>query len=338
MPRNRKANRPRYETPDPGQLPTPKQTPGAGSSAKKGPRKLEESLEQERQKREVKELDETLRERAREHREQGGDTDDEVGIGPWEAKGNPAGYLDSEDEEMLDEWGRRNESEVFCKMGVQDWKTVAIFLLEHVVRLVEGVGLEEASPGTGLSYVQAILGEDGSVVFEGREELSKNIITIIGGREALQSEVDELEDKVGELLQELSRKEEAYPETARELSKIERGYTIAMNAAVEENLDLKKQLVEAQLAKFRAETKWKQWAEREVQGKREEVETGAEDGSKREREQKLEKEIQVRAGKLVAAERKKWQAKGKARSIETMSVVEDEKKKPQVEVAVQTEE
>ncbi|KAF8420904.1 hypothetical protein EV426DRAFT_674716 [Tirmania nivea] len=58
----------------------------------------------------------------------------------------------------------------------------------------------------------------------------------------------------------------------------------------------------------------------------------------------MEKKMQVRAGKLIAAERKKWQAKGKARLIETMSVgiqsdffVEDEKK-PQVEVAVQTEE
>ncbi|KAF8421450.1 hypothetical protein EV426DRAFT_200406 [Tirmania nivea] len=191
MPRNRKANRPRYETPDPGQLPTPKQTPGAGSSAKKGPRKLEERLEQERQEREVRKLDEALRERAREHREQGGDTDDEVGIGPWEAKGNPAGYLDSEDEEMLDEWSRENESEVFHKMGVQNWKIVAIFLLEHVVRLVEGVGLEEAPPGTGLAYVQAILGKDGSVAFEGRDELSEKIIAVIGEREALQSEADE---------------------------------------------------------------------------------------------------------------------------------------------------
>ncbi|KAF8416028.1 hypothetical protein EV426DRAFT_578909 [Tirmania nivea] len=101
MPRNRKANRPRYETPDPGQLPTPKQTPGAGSSAKKGPRKLEERLEQERREREAKKLDEALRERAREHWEQGGDTDDKVGIGLWEARGNLVGYLDSENEEML---------------------------------------------------------------------------------------------------------------------------------------------------------------------------------------------------------------------------------------------
>ncbi|KAF8448225.1 hypothetical protein BGX38DRAFT_1270437 [Terfezia claveryi] len=33
-----------------------------------------------------------------------------------------------------------------------------------------------------------------------------------------------------------------------------------------------------------------------------------------------EKEVQVRAGKVVAAERKKWQAKGKALSVETVSV------------------
>ncbi|KAF8415740.1 hypothetical protein EV426DRAFT_629128 [Tirmania nivea] len=282
MPRNRKANRPegpRYETPDPGQLPTPKQTPGVGSSARKGPWRSQERLEQERQEREIRELDESIKERVKKYRERGGDTDDEfeLGIGPWEAKGNLVGYLDSEDEEMLNEWSRENESEMFCKMGVEKWKTVAMFLLEHVVRLVEGV---------------AILGKDGSVAFEGRDELSEKIASIIGEREGLQSEIDDLGDKVGELLQEL--------------------------APVEENLDLKKQLLNAQLARFEAETKWKQWAEREVQGKREEAETGAEEGSKKEREQQLEKEIQVRAGKLVAVERKKWQAKGKARSIETI--------------------
>ncbi|KAF8430250.1 hypothetical protein EV426DRAFT_580628, partial [Tirmania nivea] len=160
MPRNRKANRPRYETPDPGQLPTPKQTPGVGSSAKKGLRKSEEQLEQERQEREI-------RKRAREQRERGGDTDDELGIGPWEAKGNPVGYLDCEDEEMFDEWSREDELKVFCKMG-------------HVVRLVEGVGLEEAPPGTGLIYVQAILGKDGSVAFEGRDESCEKLSRLSG--------------------------------------------------------------------------------------------------------------------------------------------------------------
>ncbi|KAF8430335.1 hypothetical protein EV426DRAFT_581050 [Tirmania nivea] len=187
MPRNRKVNRPRYETPYPGQLPKPKQTPGIGSSAKKGRRKLEEQLEQERQEREIRKLDECIKERAREQRERGGDIDDLLGIGPWEAKGNPVRYLDSEDE-MFDEWGRENELEMFHKMGVENWKTVAMFLLEHVVRLVEGVGLEEAPPGTGSAYVQAILGEDGSVAFEGRDELSEKIVSIIGEREGLQSE------------------------------------------------------------------------------------------------------------------------------------------------------
>ncbi|KAF8420903.1 hypothetical protein EV426DRAFT_701967 [Tirmania nivea] len=212
MPRNRKANRPRYETPDPGQLPTPKQTPGAGSSAKKGPRKLEERLEQERQEREVKNLMRLS------EKEQGS-------IGSKEEilmMRKSGGYLDSEDEEMLDKWSRENESEVFHKMGIQNWKTVAIFLLEHVVRLVEGVGLEEAPPGTGLAYVQAILGKDGSVAFEGRDELG---------------------DKVGELLVKLSLKpesEEDYSLKMRELSKTKREYENVMRAVVEENMDLKK--------------------------------------------------------------------------------------------------
>ncbi|KAF8421807.1 hypothetical protein EV426DRAFT_643630 [Tirmania nivea] len=206
---------------------------------------------------------------------------------------------------------------------------MAMFLLEHVVRLVEGVGLGEAPP-----------------VFEERDELSEKITSIIGEREGLQSEVDDLGDKVGELLQELSRKsesEEVYSEKVRELSKIEKEYENVMKAAVEENMGLKKQLWDAELAKAEAEIKWKQWAEREVQGKCEEVETGAEEGIKKEREQQLEKEIQVRAEKLVVVERKKWQAKGKARSIETMSVGTQvghflEERRLQVEVVVQTEE
>ncbi|KAF8420044.1 hypothetical protein EV426DRAFT_613174, partial [Tirmania nivea] len=248
---------------------------------------------------------------------------------------------------MLDEWGRKEESEVFRKMGTIQWKTVAIFLLDHLVRLVEGVDVEEVTSATRLSYVQAILGRDGSVAFEGRDQLSDNIITITGERETLQSEVDKLEDKVEELLMKLSLKpesEEEYSLKVRELSKTKREYENVMKAAVEEYTDLKKQLRDEQMGRIGAEEKWKQWAEREVQRTREEKGEEVEESSRKNSEKEMEKEIQVRAGKLVAAERKKWQAKGKTRSVETMSVGTqfdhflEEERSLRVEVAVQTEE
>ncbi|KAF8424616.1 hypothetical protein EV426DRAFT_712428 [Tirmania nivea] len=77
---------------------------------------------------------------------------------------------------------------------------------------------------------------------------------------------------------------------------------------------------------------------------REEKEAGTEKSLRKKWEQQMEKEVGVRAKKLIAMEKKKWQAKGKARSIETTSVGTQfdyfvkEERRLQVEVAVQTEE
>lgn len=134
-------NRPRYETPDPCQLPTPKDTP-----------RVELPVIAARR-------DRLLEERESEARQLGVDSDDDTGIGPWVGKGNPVGFLDSEDEELIDELGREQKKERFNSMNREEWKTVALFLLGHMVSLVGGRGKPE---GIDFVYVQAILGEDGS--------------------------------------------------------------------------------------------------------------------------------------------------------------------------------
>jgi len=96
-------NNPRYETPDPVQLPTPAATPqvklplrfningsvysaegGRLVRAKVGVRKVElEEVEAE---------------------ESAQSSCEEGTSGPWVEKGNPVGFLDSEDEELIDRW------------------------------------------------------------------------------------------------------------------------------------------------------------------------------------------------------------------------------------------
>ncbi|KAF8417558.1 hypothetical protein EV426DRAFT_622432 [Tirmania nivea] len=216
-----------------------------------------------------------MKERPREHRERGGDTDDE----------------------MFDEWSRENEFEIFHTMGKEEWKTLAMFLLEHVVTLVEGVGLEEAPPGTGYSYARTILGKDGSVAFKGRDELSEKIILITRERERLQSEVDDMEVKMVKLRRELSLKSKSLGDCFEEVRKL-RGTIMEFEGIVEaaaiDNGSLWKQLQGAEVKRKEmereAESKWKLWAKREVQRKRKEMEKGAEEGLNNKWEQQMEKD------------------------------------------------
>ncbi|KAF8432318.1 hypothetical protein BGX38DRAFT_1276808 [Terfezia claveryi] len=81
-----------------------------------------------------------------------------VGIGPWVGKGNPVGFLDTENKELIDKWGREQRTERFqwtCENGKQ-WGVLARTL--------------------------SILGEDGSEEFKGRDDLSKGINDILEER------------------------------------------------------------------------------------------------------------------------------------------------------------
>ena len=93
---------------------------------------------------------------------------------------------------------------------------------------------------------------------------------------------------------------------------------VILNLQMQESQRLRKEMKQkVEEAEEAAELKWKAWAE---------------------------KESQVKAGKAVAAERKKWQAKGKALPVEKVHQLtqtdcpEVEVKAEVVEMATQTEE
>ncbi|KAF8446913.1 hypothetical protein BGX38DRAFT_1143027 [Terfezia claveryi] len=88
----------------------------------------------------------------------------------WVKKGNPTGFLDRNDEAEVDGWGREEKKKRFSSMNRGERKTVALFLLRHIVSLVEGEGAPE---GIDFNFVQPILEEDGSVDFEAAEEGEK---------------------------------------------------------------------------------------------------------------------------------------------------------------------
>jgi len=250
-------------------------------------------------------------------------------------KGNPIGFLDSEDEELIDRWAVEQERERYKSMSRQEWKTVGLFLLKHFTRLVNGDG---APLGTHYENVQAILGEDGSVNFEGRDTLCSYVDEVMADRDRYFSAEDDAQDRETALEWDISilkhqvKRMSAKGELEFELTKVQKSYEDAVMMwnrqleksgrlneelealKIQQEVDLKKAVEEAEEA---AEVKWKAWAE---------------------------KESQVKAGKAVAAERKKWQAKGKALPVEKVhqltqtDCLEVEVKAEVVEMATQTEE
>ncbi|KAF8417689.1 hypothetical protein EV426DRAFT_681950 [Tirmania nivea] len=257
--------RTKVRTPDPCQLPTPKNTP-----------RVELPVITKRKRRTSK--GSSSERRARE--QEGESSEDEVGVGPWVGKGNPIGFHDSEVEELIDGWVREQRAEKFKSMDLWEWKTLALYLLGHMVSLVGG---ERAPEGTQL---------DGSVEFEGRDNLSnmqcgqreRRVTSGVdvqgkraGSRSAsavyltelgnAQDRETELEREIGiitDQVKSISTRGDAEKELVE--TKKTQASTVAYDEARERETDF---LVEG------AESKWKQWAE---------------------------KEVQVKAGKVVAAE------------------------------------
>jgi len=183
-------NKPRYETPDPVQLLTPGATPqvklplrfnDSVHSAEAGVRKVEME--------EVGEEDSSQSSCV------------EGTSGPWVKKGNPIGFLDLEDKELIDAVMVEQESEKFRSMSSNEWKTVGLFLLKHFTRLVNGDG---APTDTDLENVLAILGEDGSLDFRKRDELSSWVDAIMAERNQRLNAEDDAQDTVTVLKQETS--------------------------------------------------------------------------------------------------------------------------------------
>jgi len=111
--------------------------------------------------------------------------------GPWVKKGNPVGFLDSEDEKLIDTMMAETEKERYRTMSRQEWKTVGLFLLKHFTRLVNRDG---APLGTDYGNVQAILGEDGLVDFERRDTLCFYIDEVMTDRDRYLTVEDDAQD------------------------------------------------------------------------------------------------------------------------------------------------
>ncbi|KAF8456178.1 hypothetical protein BGX38DRAFT_1266492 [Terfezia claveryi] len=163
-------NKPRYETPDPCQLPTPKDTPRVELPTilkERSGSKLNGSSLMTRKRQVVVEEEEEDEEK------EASSSSEEETYGQWVVKGNPMGFLDTDDEAEIDGWGREERKRRFNSMNLDEWKTIGLFLLKHIVNLVGGEGAPE---GTDFRFVEAILREDGSVEFKGRDNISLETI------------------------------------------------------------------------------------------------------------------------------------------------------------------
>jgi len=288
-------NKPRYETPDPVQLPTPGTTPQV-----KLPLRFNDSVysaEGKLVRAKVGTINVEMEEVEDEESTQS--SCEEGTLGPWVKKGNPIGFLDSEDEELIDAMAVEQEKEKYKSMSCQEWKMVGLFLLKHFTRLVNG---DRAPAGTDYENVLAILGEDGSVDFDGRETLFSYVDSVMAQRDRYLTAEDDSQDRETALEQEISflndqvKQISAKGELELEITKVQKAHEdmlVMRSLQLKESQRLRKEMKQkeeeleraVEEAEKAAEVKWKAWAE---------------------------KESQVKAGKAVAAERKKWQAKGKA--------------------------
>ena len=94
-------------------------------------------------------------------------------VGPWVAKGNPTGFLDSEDEAVLDQWDLDWRERMLKTMTRLGRRMVAEFLLMFTVNFVESELLEtDDVVKKRFDLMMRILDEDGSVNSEGKKRIA----------------------------------------------------------------------------------------------------------------------------------------------------------------------
>ena len=103
--------------------------------------------------------------------------------GPWVAKGNPPGFLDSEDEEVLDSLSVRIARRAKDALGRDLWRSAAEFLLEQMVNFTEETLVETEPEMKSFDLLLKILGMNGGGEWEGREEIKRLIQKAIRERD-----------------------------------------------------------------------------------------------------------------------------------------------------------
>jgi len=322
-------NKPRYSTPDVQQLPTPEPTPAAKARSRRsssifvkdgGPlvrakltTRSKEEWERERQERK----EQVQRVQATQEEMSALEESDEKECefkGPWVTKGNPPGFLDSEDEEVLDSVAVRQAKKFKDALGKDFWRNAAESMLEQLVYFTEEVLVETEPEMKKYDLLLRILGMHGEGMWKGREEIKELIQKAIRERDDNYGMQDNTDDQI-EALQVVNKG------LREELAKLATGTDSELQAKLAESTHFTAIMVEQKIQRDaqdavterehqkeleECEEKWKKWAE---------------------------KEAQLKAGKAVSAERKKWQAKGKALPVEmvphaTQTQPEEEMVKP----------
>jgi len=243
--------------------------------------------------------------------------------GPWVAKGNPPGFLDSEDEEILDSIAVKRAKMVENALGREFWRSAADFLLEQMVHFTEEVLVETEPEMKKHDLLLRVLGMHGEGMWKGREEIKELIQKAIRERDDNYEMQDNTDDQIEALLV-------VNEGLSEELANLATGSDSELQAKLADQTHFTTIMVEQKIQRDaddivrerehrkeveECEEKWRKWAE---------------------------KEAQVKAGKAVSAERKKWQAKGKALPVEmvpntTQTQPEEEMVKPmQATSSVQT--
>jgi len=182
------------------------------------------------------------------------------------------------------------------RMTEYEWKDFANFLLSHTVSFVDSELLVEVNDMKEFDLVLTILGKDGSVDRAGRRAISKAFWKLKMERHDFHQQ-DDIDDKLEArdgMVAGLKERIE-FLTTGRDSSELKKklpAQTHAVTILVEQAVQWKEEVQAATRKVEEAEGKWKAWAEK----------------------------AQVMAGKPVSAERKKWQAKGKALPVETVMV------------------
>jgi len=218
------------------------------------------------------------------------------------AKVNQTGFLDSDYEAILDQYGHDWKERRENAMKLWEWKFVAKMLLKFTVNLVDSELVETEDSMKEFDLMIRILGEDGSMDGEGLMRITYAFMRVERELDKYRRQHDNADASLKvrdgiiaglkEQIAQLSVRKGS-SELEKQLADRPHDLTIlAENAVrVKEKLTIAER--KAGVAEEKAEEKWRAWAE---------------------------KDAQVKAGKVVSAERKKWLAKGKALPVEKVTI------------------
>jgi len=242
--------------------------------------------------------------------------DDHNFEGPWVAKGNPTGFLDSDDEAILDQCGHDWKERREKAMKMWEWKFAAKILLKFTVNLMDSELVETEDSMKEFDLMIRILGEDRSTDGDGLMRITYAFMRVERELDKYRRQHDDadasLEARDGiiarlkEQIAQLSVRKNS-SKLEKQLADRTHDLTILAEMVVQVNEMLTIANQKAEEAEEKAEEKWRAWAE---------------------------KEAQVKVVKAVSAEGKKWQTTGKALPVEmvTIATQTDHIQEPTVQV------